>query len=249
LNKKKLAKSIGVCTLAIVIIVLVTILTSHQSSTPTPPTYGLEFDGIDDYISLGNATALGFTSQDFTIEAWIKPGNVTKRMQIFQRHTWNNDGYRFQTGSSGNLIFYTFQSGDNQGSDTVANVLKANNWYHVVAVRHGMSIKVFVNGIDTTRIAGPHINPAYNAGRQSFIGTSYKPEAFQGYISEVRVWNYARSESEIKADMSGNITGTEAGLIGYWKLKEGSGKIAYDSSPNQNHGTIIGDPVWYTGGS
>jgi len=248
MSKKKLARAIGVCGIAIMIIVAITILPSCESS-PTPPTYGLEFDGVDDYVALGNSTALGFTSQDFTIEAWIKSGNITKGMQIFQRHGWNADGYRLNTGTGGNIQFYTFQSGANQLSKSSSGVLVAGNWSHVAAVRQGASVRVWVDGVDVTTTFGSHIGPAYSASRQTYIGTSYAPEAFNGTISEVRVWNYARSESEIKADMYEELTGSESGLAGYWKLNEGAGTIAHDSTANNNHGTLEGDPVWFTGGS
>jgi hypothetical protein len=38
-----------------------------------------------------------------------------------------------------------------------------------------------------------------------------------------------------------------AGLVGYWKLDEGSGTIASDSSGNGHDGTIEGDPQWVAG--
>jgi hypothetical protein len=248
MSKKKLAKIIGICTMAITIVVAITILPSCGS--PTPPTYGLEFDGIDDYVALGNATALGFTSQNFTIETWIKPGNVTKGMMIFSRHNWNNDGYRLQTGSLGNLVFFTFQSGASQLSQTSSHVLTIDDWYHVAVVRQGASVRLWVNGVDSTNITGSHIDPAYSALRTAYIATHYAlQEMFDGSISEVRVWNYARSESEIKADMYNELTSSESGLIGYWKLNEGSGIIAHDSTANNNTGTLYGNPVWFTSGS
>ena len=37
------------------------------------------------------------------------------------------------------------------------------------------------------------------------------------------------------------------GLVGYWKLDEGRGTIATDSSGNDNDGTLNGDPNWVTG--
>jgi hypothetical protein len=43
--------------------------------------------------------------------------------------------------------------------------------------------------------------------------------------------------------VSGLVSNTSAGLVGYWKLDEGSGTIAYDSSRNENHGTLNG-PIW-----
>ncbi len=39
----------------------------------------------------------------------------------------------------------------------------------------------------------------------------------------------------------------KADLAGWWKLDETSGTIAYDSSPNGNDGTLVGDPQWVAG--
>jgi hypothetical protein len=36
-------------------------------------------------------------------------------------------------------------------------------------------------------------------------------------------------------------------LVGWWKMDEGSGTIATDSSGNGNDGVISGDPEWVTG--
>ena len=36
-------------------------------------------------------------------------------------------------------------------------------------------------------------------------------------------------------------------LVGYWRLDEGSGTVAYDSSGNENDGTFNGDPQWVDG--
>ena len=74
---------------------------------------------------------------------------------------------------------------------------------------------------------------------------------FQGLIDEVRVWNVARSEVEIQSAMSTPLSGNEPGLVGYWKLDEGSGQIAYDSIANGNNGQLgttpgvdPSDPTW-----
>jgi len=40
---------------------------------------------------------------------------------------------------------------------------------------------------------------------------------------------------------------TDPSLVGFWKLDEGTGTVAADSSPGQNHGTFNGDPQWVEG--
>jgi len=45
----------------------------------------------------------------------------------------------------------------------------------------------------------------------------------------------------------GTAGNASAGLVGYWRLDEGSGTIAYDSSGNGHDGELIGNPEWVTG--
>jgi len=39
----------------------------------------------------------------------------------------------------------------------------------------------------------------------------------------------------------------ETGLVGYWSFNEGAGTTAYDSSGNNNHGTLMNGPTWVDG--
>ncbi len=39
-----------------------------------------------------------------------------------------------------------------------------------------------------------------------------------------------------------------SGLIGYWNFNEGSGTTAFDTSGNNNHGTLVSNPQWVTSG-
>ena len=39
-----------------------------------------------------------------------------------------------------------------------------------------------------------------------------------GSISDVRIWNVARTPEQIAANYTNRLTGTEPGLVGYWPL-------------------------------
>ena len=39
-----------------------------------------------------------------------------------------------------------------------------------------------------------------------------------GNLSDVRIWNVARTPAEIQANYTNRLTGTEPGLVGYWPL-------------------------------
>ena len=61
-------------------------------------------------------------------------------------------------------------------------------------------------------------------------------EHFKGSIDEVRIWNIARSEDQIKEDMNRSLKGTEPGLVGYWNFDEDRGDIIENRALYLNNG-------------
>jgi len=73
------------------------------------------------------------------------------------------------------------------------------------------------------------------------IGTNAKDSTsalFDGAIDEVRVWNVARSEAQIRETMCKKLTGSETGLVGYWRFDNVSGTNVTDLTSNNNDGTM-----------
>lgn len=66
---------------------------------------------------------------------------------------------------------------------------------------------------------------------------------FMGIMDEFRIWNKALTETEIRRDMCRKLTGTEAGLIGYWDFDETSGTTVRDKTANHFDGQLIGNPA------
>lgn len=77
----------------------------------------------------------------------------------------------------------------------------------------------------------------WEQGQAFALGRSYdNSRDFYGEMAEVRIWNRALSQSEIKAD--GHFYSVDAnasGLVAYWKMNEGEGDTFYDSTPNGNN--------------
>jgi hypothetical protein len=114
-------------------------------------------------------------------------------------------------------------------------------WHHFAAVRSGPSMLMYVDGVAVTSTTAP-TGPIFNSTEPLRLGNGflYDTEVFAiGLLDEVRVWNIARSRSEIQANRFW-LTLPQAGLVGYWTFNEVSGD-ALDSSGSGNHGTIQGD--------
>jgi hypothetical protein len=57
----------------------------------------------------------------------------------------------------------------------------------------------------------------------------------------VRFWqDRVRTASAIQEYTNKELSGAEAGLVGYWKFNEGEGTTAFDSSLDGNDGIITG---------
>src|SRR5207248_2970129 len=71
---------------------------------------------------------------------------------------------------------------------------------------------------------------------------------FPGQMHDVSVWNVARSQADIQAQMNAGLAGNEAGLVGLWRFDEGAGVAAADSSGHGNDGglgsVVNARPLW-----
>ncbi|OGV67015.1 MAG: hypothetical protein A3K19_29610 [Lentisphaerae bacterium RIFOXYB12_FULL_65_16] len=202
----------------------------------TGPGTGLDFDGTNDYVTCGTGPVVTGAGAR-TVEAWAYA-------RAF------NDGGIFQAGATGtNLYDFSFRTlsavsggGDNvwriqlwgTGNDmdvTLAN--SKNQWHHYAMTYDGTTVKLYYDG----DLAGTRTATLATASNAFWIGrwnTSY----FDGQIDEVRAWNVARTQQQIRESMHLSLTGSESGLKGYWRLNNGSGTTATDATANAYNGTL-----------
>ena len=161
---------------------------------------------------------------------------------------WDSDviGYRLRLNSSE----LEFQYGDSTNRFIVSSadgVITANTWQHVVATYDGKYVRLYVNGtlVDeeahTGSIGDSTANPLMIGGYVN-LATTYP---FTGKLDDVRVYNRALGPMEVT-----NLYDWAPGPVGYWKLDEGSGTSANDSSGNGLTGTIstTNNPPSWSGG-
>lgn len=206
------------------------------------------FDGVNDYIGLGNPTALQITG-DQTIEMWLKPANFSTRRNPYAK-AYGGEGTITQE-PSGILNYYYGTSGLNGGSYQgfgSIGTLALNQWNHIAIVRNlsaaTRTLTWYINGTQTS--TGNANYAAATAGTlEALIGQGYAGR-YAGNIDEVRVWNIARSSTDIQNNMNISIS-PQAGLVVYYKFdidySDFSGNnitgIAYNGTLIDQHNNAI----------
>ncbi|MEP7170943.1 MAG: LamG-like jellyroll fold domain-containing protein, partial [Bacteroidota bacterium] len=117
------------------------------------------------------------------------------------------------------------------------NDLRDNLCHHIAIVKTGNLIWYYVDG---NSIIGYGTYPlTISSTHSTWIGSDEpaKPlSQFKGIIHEVRLWNIARTYSEIQGYRNFFLSGNEAGLVGYWRMNYNSGQLFNDFTPGNNDG-------------
>jgi hypothetical protein len=244
---------------------LVSVTTSHAQT-------GVQFDGSNDYMSFGTASALG--ADNFTLELWFyKTGlsSVTSTgsggvsaVPLLTKGRSENDGsnvdmnYFLGFRGTDNVLCADYEEGTGQASPGLnhpvygTTSIHNNTWYHAAATFDGTTWRLYLNGkLEATLVVGaghlPQSSSIQHAGLATAMNSIGAPGGFfNGIIDEARVWNYARSAQDINDAMYVEVT-AGTGLLGRWGCNDASGLTALNSVASAPNGTLANGPVWATG--
>ncbi|MCP4442182.1 MAG: T9SS type A sorting domain-containing protein [Aureispira sp.] len=196
----------------------------------------LTFDGVDDYVEMANNTIVGSTTM--TIEAWVNSSAI------------GSDGIFSIEGvvncivsNNGNVRF--FFDGSSSGSTNFAAGINDGAWHHVAATNDNGTTRVYVDGdllgtqselVDTATINS--LNRPVTIGALS--PGSGPGSFFQGMIDEVRVWNVARTETEIQNNICQlSNPASEPNLVAYYDFNQSTGMLLSDLGPSSFNGALM----------
>lgn len=214
---------------------------SSSPTTPEPPTgpYTLLLDGDGAATVVADSAYFSFihTTLEFTIEAWVRlddpddeaffaiAGSTTRRAERGFFFGYENrpaaGSQQLRMGVVRNTFpDYALQAfGD--GSD-----LADGEWHHVAVVADGAGLVMFyVDGsVVTSTIDAYNGNGDGEPTRDLQIGDIHSVEIagdffLSGGIDDVRIWDVARSASEIAAARTQHL-GPQSGLVGCWRFDE-----------------------------
>ena len=146
------------------------------------------FDGIDDYINLGQ---INYTS--VTVEGWVFRDDTTDLVNIV-----SGAGVVQYFGVYSQTLAY-YASIDTGGWTFGTTTLQPQTWYHVAITYDdsNYTVKMYLNGnLESTSTA----NASYRTGYVSTLGTYNNASIrfWKGYISNLRIYGTALTQAQIQ---------------------------------------------------
>jgi len=210
---------------------------SKNTISASGPGNALDFNGSNDRVNSTNDVK--FQISVGTIEGWIKTGNAGSsycgafgKTFAYFLYLYNNE-----------LIVYDWGGGGNRSTGITLN---DNTWHHIAmsfnsGVNNGTLI--YIDGVlklTTTMTIASQDQPFTIGG----VVDPYN-QFYTGSIDDVRIWNVARTQPEIQANMNNELNGTETGLVAYYTFNQGIAggnntaiSIVTDKTANALNGTL-----------
>lgn len=162
---------------------------------------GLNFDGNNDYVDCGSDSSLDLTS-NLTLTTWFYGDGVDwgSGMYLLAKKDNNDAQYSLYVHNDGTLRF-VYYNGTIREIDLQSGVTR-NTWHHVIVTISGTILNCWYDGVHVREnivlpaslVSFPSV-PLYLGAQKSSTSTDYHLE---GFISEIRIYDYVLSEVECK---------------------------------------------------
>ncbi len=206
----------------------------------------MEFDG-DDYVNCGNGPSLQIQDA-ITMAFWFQVESFQNTWEGFMAK--GDDSYRVSrgggTGDATHMGISGTSVGGGSGWFNGTVIVTGGQWHHMAAVYDGAEGRIYIDGVlDTTSPGTGQINIS---NFDFWIGNNSQQTGrfFHGLLDEVMIYSRVLSEAEIRYLAGERATPVDPGtygLVAYYALENNTD----DSSGNELHGTIVGEPTYVEG--
>jgi hypothetical protein len=201
------------------------------------------------YVNCGTAISNSVSlANKITLETRFRmtttPGSWDSPCGTYHDDSWTTGGFGlYYNGGTQMMNFYIFDYSSNNAAATFDPT--NTSWHHIAGTWEQSTgvISIYIDGVlsgtdNYTGSVGPVTADIFQ------IGAAHSLYNWKGQLDEVRVWNVVRSQAEIADNMNTQLTGTETGLIAYYKMEEGSGTSLTDNTGLNNTGTMTEGVTW-----
>ena len=207
---------------------------------------GLFFDGSGDYVSITDSASLSLTSS-ITLECWAKASTGAGSSGYISKDQSSNREWSLVNNGIGGTFQSIVRTSGGNSEATSTQLLVAERWYHLAATwTSGSGTKLYIDGI--LEATGTTVTGTINStAADVWIAGVQSANYFKGTMNDIRIWNVERTQTQLIDKAHEKLSGSESGLVGYWKADDVSSATLTDSTANANTGTFGGNATYNVG--
>ena len=201
----------------------------------------VHLDGTDDYVQISNAYR-GFTNE-ITMEAWV---NTSYTLWAGQGVLSGDFTWLWHDNGNGSVNLHVRTP---SGWRTLIFNFPTTGWHHVATTASTTGIYAYVDGQLVASTSGMTetifnvTNGEVSVGRDPrYNPTGGRITGFN--VDEFRVWNVARTQAQIQANMNHTVAPNSLGLVEYLKFDDGTGTTVTNSARSNANGTLNNGATW-----
>jgi len=227
--------------------VTVTVLTGSLDVSSVPGSgYALQTNGVNGQATMGSFAINGNGQR--TVEFWMKSSTTGTFYNPFSSGTPSNgQTFNIKVTPTGHLGFMGYNDDYYPAS---GRQIADGNWHHVAISYNGLTLTAYIDGIVewTTNKTLNTVGTSNYLGRSNHIGAE---QFYNGLIDEVRVWNVALTQTQIRDWMCKKMNATNGSicnLLAYYRTDVSTGTALTDNY-NGYDGVLSGGATWTTSGA
>ena len=164
----------------------------------------LSFDGVDDWVTVADRPEIDLVGGG-TVEAWVKPSALGPWRSVLTKEISGQLAYGLFAASGTGLPAGRVFAGSSIAEALAPAPVGIGTWTHLAMSWNQSEVKVYVDGTEMS--AQPAVGPiAGGVGPLRIGGNGIFGQYFSGLIDEVRVFDHARTASQITADMNAPVS-------------------------------------------
>lgn len=218
---------------------------SSAATVTTPAAYSLSFAGTTSQYASSTQNVIP-SSGSFTVETWISPTTYSSiEPVIFSQGTSTGRIY-VKLGSNGRLIVYRDAGVEITCS---SSAIPLNLWTHIAIVNDSNTLKCYVNGTlqtgnsPSSTLGSSNLNAGFYIGAYS-ASFNLTQHLFRGQIDELKVWNVARTQTQIQNNAEVAPDLSDSTLVAYYPLDASSGTTAIELKSGSSNLTLATSMSW-----
>ncbi len=227
-------------------------LKAYSQINDIGPGNGVDFKDNNSWIEIENAPS-NF-NLPVSAMAWVKVGEIQGAWSgLYKSHDSPNlyAGFWFLVSPDRINIGY----GDGKGANDpvfrrskIADIVNIKDqWVHIAMVmRVATNMDIYLNGVNVGGFytGSSNFPMETDVSLNSKIGFENRNNIqypFNGEIDELRVWDIALTQEEVRQQMCSKIPLHQEHMLGWWSFDEESGNTTFDKSSHERNGTLTGD--------